>query len=344
MVHSIGLVLATLLLLMSTSAASATEIGFQTLSIPNGAQAPLKGGVWYPTDASASPHPLSSFTQTVALNAPVAGHNLPLVVISHGSGGWSGGHHDTALALARAGFVVAAVTHRGDSFDDHRQAAELWIRPVQLKRLTDCMVALWADHARIDVNRIGVFGFSAGGFTALVAAGGVPDFAQLVPYRQAHPETVTCTMLRDSPGTMERLIRFPPSGWEHDPRVRAAVVAAPAVGFAFGKQGLEGVRIPVQLWRAEFDHVLPYPDYADAVRLALPQPPDYHVVPNADHYDFLPPCSAALASEAPEICRSRPGFDRAAFHAQFNQEVVTFFQRALGETVPGSARVHGREG
>jgi predicted dienelactone hydrolase len=113
----------------------------------------------------------------------------------------------------------------------------------------------------IDVNRIGVFGFSAGG---------VPDLAKLVPYCQAHPETVTCAMLRASPDIMERLVRLSSSVWEHDPRIRAAVVAAPAVGFAFGKPSLKDVRIPVQLWRAEFEHILPFPDYAEAVRLALP--------------------------------------------------------------------------
>ena len=40
---------------------------------------------------------------------------LPLVVFSHGTAGWFGGHHDTAAALADAGFVVAAINHSGDN-------------------------------------------------------------------------------------------------------------------------------------------------------------------------------------------------------------------------------------
>ena len=40
---------------------------------------------------------------------------LPLIVISHGQDGWFGGHHDTAEALADAGFVVAAINHPGDN-------------------------------------------------------------------------------------------------------------------------------------------------------------------------------------------------------------------------------------
>jgi predicted dienelactone hydrolase len=107
------------------------------------------------------------------------------------------------------------------------------------------------------------------------------------------------------------------------------VVAAPALGFTFGKQGLAGVRVPVQLWRAELDHVLPHPYYAQAVKDVLPLPPEYHVVGNADHLDFLAPCSPEKAKIVPAVCASPVGFDRAAFHAEFNAAVVGFFQRTL---------------
>ncbi|MBU4040714.1 MAG: dienelactone hydrolase, partial [Alphaproteobacteria bacterium] len=31
----------------------------------------------------------------------------------------------------------------------------------------------------------------------------------------------------------------------------------------------------------------------------------------------------------PQLCRSQPGFDRAAFHQSFNREVVRFFRETL---------------
>jgi len=114
-----------------------------------------------------------------------------------------------------------------------------------------------------------------------------------------------------------------------DARIKAAVVAAPALGFTFSPDGLKDVKVPVQLWRAENDVIVPHPRYAEAVRLALPEAPDYHVVPNAGHFDFLAPCSDALASIAPAICTSAAGFDRPAFHAGFNSEVVKFFEKTL---------------
>jgi predicted dienelactone hydrolase len=53
------------------------------------------------------------------------------------------------------------------------------------------------------------------------------------------------------------------------------------------------------------------------------------VVANAGHYDFLPPCDARLSRLRPEICDSLAGFDRAAFHEQFNAAVVRFFEAML---------------
>jgi predicted dienelactone hydrolase len=62
----------------------------------------------------------------------------------------------------------------------------------------------------------------------------------------------------------------------------------------------------------------------------LPEKPDYHVVTNAGHFAFLAPCTPVLANVAPEACRDPEGFDRAAFHRQFNPAVVAFFKAKFG--------------
>jgi predicted dienelactone hydrolase len=309
--------------------AKAANVGFEELTIANGAEKPLTIGVWYPTDAAERPTRLQPFVQTVAPGGAVAGSGLPLVVFSHGSGGWYGGHYDTALALARAGFVVAAVSHAGDSYSDHSRPAMIWVRSNQIHRLIDYMLGEWPDHARIDPQRVGAFGFSAGGLTTLVVAGGVPTLDRVQAQCQAHPAYFECGVAKTLPNREAVIAGLPDSVWVHDARVKAAVVAAPALGYTFGKDGLRNVRIPVQLWRAEDDHILPNPDYAEAVRIALPQAPEYHVAPNADHYDFLAPCSPMMATHVPDLCAERPGFDRVAFHEAFDRQVVQFFERTL---------------
>jgi predicted dienelactone hydrolase len=317
---------AALILALATPAV-AGGVGFQQRLIP-GPQ-PITIGVWYPTRAEPRDTPLGLFTQTVAQGAEPDGRALPLVVMSHGTGGWYGEHFDTALALAQAGFVVAAVSHPHDTYDDQSHAAMVWERSGHLKRLIDYMLAEWPQHELLDPRRIGVFGFSSGGFTGLVAIGGVPDMGQTASHCQAHPDYYDCQLLKRSGRDPSSRASPPASWWIHDPRIRAAVIAAPALGYTFGKPGLAGVAIPVQLWRAERDHILPHPDYAEAVRLALPSPPEVHLASGADHFDFLAPCSAGLAQSAPDICKSPESFDRAAFHKAFNRQVVRFFKAKL---------------
>lgn len=306
------------------SVAAHASVGYAETAIPVPGAAPIPVAIWYPSTGEASAHPLGLFTQTVAPDAPIKGRHLPLVVISHGNGGTKDGHYDTALALADAGFVVAALEHPGDNYRDQSRATMMTDRPAALSRLIDFMTSAWPGHAAIDGRRIGGFGFSSGGFTVLAAAGGVPDFALFGPHCAAHPDNFDCVM-----AARRGAASAPRAPIVADRRMRALVVAAPALGFTF-VNGLSAVRIPVQLWRADQDQVLPAPDYADAVDMALPIRPQFETVANAGHFDFLAPCSAALARAVPIICTSRPGFDRAAFHVRFDRAIVAFFRAKLG--------------
>jgi predicted dienelactone hydrolase len=250
---------------------------------------------------------------------------LPLIVISHGSGGSFEGHYDTALALAEAGFVVAAVTHTGDNYRDHSGFARVENRPRHIKVLIDYMLASWPHRDLIDPSRIGMFGFSAGGFTALVAIGGEPDLTGGEAYCAAHPDEWVCRKIREAGG----VARKEQLALVHDPRITAAVVAAPAIGYSFSPAALAGIKVPIQLWRGDSDEILPHPRHAQHVYDGLPAKPEYHVVQNAGHFAFLAPCTAILERYAPEICRDPAGFDRAAFHREFNPAVVAFFKAKL---------------
>jgi len=308
--------------------ARAADVGFEEVRIAIGAEPPLTAGIWYPADAPATPHSLGDATQTVAPGGPVAGRRLPLIVMSHG-GGWYDGHYDTALALAHAGFVVASVSHVGDTFNDHSRVLQLWRRPAQLHQLVDYMLDEWPSHARLDAGRVGAFGFSNGGFMVLVAAGGTPDLSKIGPYCEARPDHDPCEALKHAGVDPHSGTEIPAGAWIHDPRIKAVVIAAPAFGFAFGREGLSRVRAATQLWRAADDRHQPNPYFDEAVRADLPRAPEYHVVAYAGHYDFLPPCSARLSRKMPDVCNSEPGFDRLT-HSKSNVlplAVIRFSER-----------------
>src|SRR5580658_10070764 len=205
-------------------ATPAVSAGFEQTMVPDPAGPALEVGIWYPSKDPAAPRRLGLFEQTVANGGTVAGRGLPLIVMSHGTGGSFEGHYDTALALAEAGFVVAAVTHTGDNYRERTQVGRLENRPRHIKVLIDYMLASWQHHETIDPSRIGMFGFSAGGFTALVAIGGTPNMSTVAPYCAAHPDEWSCRMIKDRNIDISGRSTEAPN-WVHDPRIAAAVIA-----------------------------------------------------------------------------------------------------------------------
>ena len=299
--------------------------GLAFIEVPADTTGPaLRGAVWYPCDAPAGPIALGpAITLQGAKDCPVKSGPWPLVVISHGAGGSFIGHRDTAAALADAGFVVAAISHAGDNFQDlsaHEDLSIFISRPMDMKRLIDFALRRWPD--RIDAGRIGFFGFSRGGYTGLALAGANPDFSIRTPWCKDMPDIRMCAQARRN--------ELPPQPPVHDARIRAAVIADP-LSF-FDAKGLKNVKIPIQLWASERggDGVLP--GDVEAVRRGLPSTTDFRVQPGSAHFAFLAPCSAVLAKELPEICNDAPGFDRVAFHDKLNAEAIAFFRQHLVQT------------
>lgn len=312
--------LAALLLIASNAHAINTE----EVLAPDAEDRRLAVRIWYPNQPDHAD--------------AVLGMHLPLIVISHGAGGSNDNHVDTAEALAQAGFVVAAVTHTGDNYRDLsyvRQRKQLVERPRQLARTIDYLLTTWHAHQQLDASRIGMFGFSAGAFAALIMAGGVPDLRLVTQHCEASPNAWDCQYLRRNNVPMQPAAAELTTKWIQDTRIKAAVIAAPALGYTFEPQGLATVHIPIQLWDGGLDHIVD--NSADIVRRLLPAAPDFHREDKAAHYSFLTPCSPTLREiihtliplGTEPICDDPSGFDREQFHRTFNSEVVKFFTAQL---------------
>jgi predicted dienelactone hydrolase len=135
-----------------------------------------------------------------------------------------------------------------------------------------------------------------------VTIGATPDLTRIAPYRAAHQDRV-CAVLKDRNFDMP----IPAAAWTHDPRVRAAVIAAPTLGFTFTPDGLAPIKTPVHLWRPANDEITPHPRHAEAIVA----------------------CHAETARRAPAVCRDATEFDRDAFHRTFRTAVVAFFRARL---------------
>ena len=296
----------------------------------------IKGGIWYPTQAREARVPEQSRMFSVARDAmPVRG-SYPLIVASHGSGAWFGAHHDTAEHLARRGFVVASVTHPGDNHQDlsgYLGTQQLLGRPRHLKLLVDYVLGTHKYGSVIDRERIGVLGFSEGGYAVTVLMGGRPDFGRFQRHAEINPNDPILLP------HWELTVGSIPADAElaREERVRAAVLMAPAFGFLFDRERLAEVNVPVRLYRAEMDNLLRAHTHVEPYLKSLPLVPEYRVVKGAGHYAFLSPCPENQVDEDPDTCRDRRGFNRVEFHRRLNDQIHEFFARTLGEDAPPSA-------
>lgn len=304
-------------------------VGFQLTQATTQEGQPFAIGVWYPTPARPWPTTLLGVVlMEVARNAPIAGSDLPLVVISHGNGGGPASHADLALALADAGYIVAAPMHTGDNYADQRAVgAVAWLpgRTSELQATIDYLLTQWQGHEQINPARIGAFGFSAGGFTVLTAVGAQPDLRLVAHHCAAAPELI-CELLGSVKSPLLNPDTPPEATFLPDPRIKAAVVAAPGLGFTMMPHGLDPVHVPIQLWGADNDHNVPYATNTALVRQALGDKVEFHAVAGAGHFAFLTPCGLPIR---PEICADQGQFDRQAFHTQMNATVIAFFEQNM---------------
>lgn len=191
----------------------------------------------------------------------VAAGMFPLVVISHGLGGWS--EHMSRLGehLASRGYVVAAIDHRDAGFTDVPAfmlsfANVLNDRPRDLQEviaqlLDPKFMKTVPPLAAVDAEKVALIGYSMGGYGALLTAGGSFDrsgnaFAQL-------------------PGAMRAAL--PVSDPAIAGRIKAVVTIAPWGGKpdnrAWTAGALATIGQPILIIAGDHDDAV---DYRDGVR------------------------------------------------------------------------------
>ncbi|HGM5043134.1 TPA: alpha/beta hydrolase family protein [Stenotrophomonas maltophilia] len=309
----------------------------------------LRYTVWYPAPAGSRETALTIGPPDaplfdvgrVALDAPVAGARLPTLLLSHGNGGSARMMGWLGTALARAGYLVIAVDHPGNNGVDEMTLPGSMLSWLRADDLRAALAAVQADPLlgpHVDRERLGVAGFSAGGYTALLAAGARPDLQRLFAFCQAHPDDGVCRPQQEAvTHTMEARIAAASSPelspWiSHAnesraiPGVRAVFLLAPAIVQAFAPEQLSSLRQLVSIMLGEADTVAP-PQSNGEVAQALIPGAALQRLPDVGHYDFLAGCTAVGVQRLPELCSS--SVPKAGTHAQAADAAVRFFAEAL---------------
>ena len=179
---------------------------------------------------------------------PQPGLDAPLIVISHGFPGNRYLLSHLGEHLAAQGFVVVAADHAGSTYEGRQDFAEtLLYRPVDQRDLID-----WVADAPLpllagaDTGRVGVIGYSMGGYGTLVLGGA--GLSEAAVRHERAPADGSLARHRAGSDSHEALV---------DPRVAAILPIGPwgrMAGF-WDAEGLAGLRVPMLLMAGTADEV-----------------------------------------------------------------------------------------
>lgn len=300
--------------------------------------------VWYPATDGAIEKPLLIGppdrplfdSGRAAPDAPVANGRHPVVLLSHGFGGTARVMAWFGTRLADAGFIVIAVDHPGSNGltpITRTGAAWWWERAEDLKAAWTAIRQDSVIGPHLDASRLGVAGFSAGGFAALVAAGARVDVDHFLAFCKAHPDDGVCAPQLEAPALSARdadtamadpkvRARLADASADHAiPGVRAAFAMAPALVQAMDPASLPRMKVPVSIVVGDADTVAPAATNASVAARAIPGARE-EVLPLVTHYDFLATCQPPAREVVPQCAQAN---HQAAAHDAAIRQALRLF-------------------
>ncbi|MEH2015461.1 alpha/beta hydrolase [Nostoc sp.] len=198
----------------------------------------------------------------------------PIIVISHGLGLDSSNFQYLATHLASYGFAVAVPNHPGSDakqlhsllngrVNDVAEPSEFKDRPLDvtyiLNQLEKGNQSDSRFKGRLNLQQVGVFGQSLGGYTALALAGAKINFEQLKKDCQpaALQNTWNMSLLLQCRALELNISKSAKDYNLRDERVKAAIAVNPITSSIFGKAGLSQIKTPVMIVSSSDDTVAP---------------------------------------------------------------------------------------
>ncbi len=298
---------------------------------------PLHVDLWYPAVSSAAEsefHYQPGSTGKVSLQAVPAEGPAPLIVLSHGILGSARNYTWLAEDLARHGFIVAGVSHYGESSIygpetvDPSVVRRSWERPRDGSAAMDFVLAHPAFGGAVDPARIGAVGHSLGGATVLALAGAVFDPAAMREYCGS-------VASKGDRACREADERFPESlgqvdGDLGDERVRAVAALDPSLGPGHSARSLSRVQVPVHIVATVENDFLPFEHHAGRYARLIPGASLTPLAHGEGHFVFVDECNGEDQVDGVPVCRDRNGVRRSAVHARLAEILGRFFTENLG--------------
>ncbi len=294
---------------------------------------PLVTELWYPVDAETPSRKVPGFWVRCdeARDAPLSQNQkkYPLILMSHGNGGDRFNNAWLAEILAANGYIVAAMDHYGNTWNNKIPEcyARPWERPQDVSFVLDELLKHPRFAGHIDESRIGFAGYSLGGATGIWVAGATASAftKDKIAAVCAHeiPDIVT-------PEVLSRVNFNDALGNFGDPRIKAFVLMAPALGWLFDEKSLSAVKKPIFIFAPEKDQIVPVDGNAKIFAMKLSRVTLKIMPGEANHYIFLN--RASLLGKGilePKIFEDHVTVNRKQIHEEIGKQSIQFFQDNL---------------
>lgn len=300
----------------------------------DGSARPIAWSAWYPaTDAGAGKQLAEPFFEPggILLDAALAPiEKLPVVLLSHGTGGTAETLGWLARALARQGYVVLGANHHGNTGREPYLPEGFlcwWERAPDLSVLLTSLSQEGFFAGRLDLEQVFAVGFSLGGHAVMALAGGRSSMAEFEAWARA--SNFTQVGPKEFPGVGDQIPILRETSevfrasWDRqgedfaDPRIKSVVAIAPAPTIrSFVPQSVSGITLPLAIVTGGADLEAPTEHCADWAVSLNNGFQHYDLGRHVGHYTFLEfPADRSLIGQV-DIFTDHESVDRGQVHSQ----------------------------
>ncbi len=315
----------------------------------NNSERPIAWSAWYPIDdiengkqASGQFFKLGDVTLDAALTAK---KELPVILLSHGTGGTAESLGWLARSLACEGYVVLGANHHGNTGLEPYLAEGFlcwWERATDLSVMLSSLGANGFFADRLDFHQVFAAGFSLGGHTVMALAGAQTCLDEFDNWRSANriteggpkefPDAAeSVPRLMETSGAFRR--SWAKHGHDHtDKRIKSVVAIAPAIPIrSFVPQSVAELQLPIVVLTGGADDEAPSEHCADWLVLQNDQFQHHDLGKQVGHYTFLDfPSDKSLIGEA-DIFSDHESVDRNEVHELAAEIVIQSFTVSNGQ-------------
>jgi len=301
---------------------------------------PLKTEIWYPTKDTTKVNSVTEYPfklPPTSKDADFISGKHSLILLSHGTGGNRISQMWLACELASNGFIVLSVDHYGNTLDNKipENFVKVWDRPLDISFMLNNILNNSKYNSIIDSTKIGMVGFSLGGYTTIALAGGILDYNLLKEFsntKEGKSEFNLPEMGDVSKFIKPEIIKRGNNNFKNlkDDRITSFIALAPAIGQGFQqKEQFKNINNPILIIGAEKDKRTPNETNAKHYHKLIKSSKYIELKGKIGHYIFMNEAKNGLKRVAPLIFKDDKTVNRNKIHKKISKIVIDYLDKEL---------------